>query len=322
MDIALFDRDWNNAIYFFLLNADEQIYMRYGGRDSVSPDTYLSLDSLELALAKGLELHNLYLEGKLEKTPRPKPLSPRELPLLVERTYARNACVECHLIGDYWNLQREQEGTLDKPAHLYRSPDIRTLGIHLDIPKGLIVKEAKGAVEAAGMKAGDRIAALNVTPVWTFADLQYYYDKVDRRARRIRVTADRGGRLVELTVDLPARWWWTDLRFRQSSVEPRTYFESVPLTEADKRGHGLRPDGFASEVNHVDQFARITKSHDLKPGDIIFAVDGADRDELADSAELHIKLRKKPGDTVMLDVIRNGERIRLPLKTYRLGFRK
>ncbi len=57
VDIALFDRDWNNAIYFFALNADEQVYLRYGGRDSESPDTYLNMDSLEAALRKGLELH-------------------------------------------------------------------------------------------------------------------------------------------------------------------------------------------------------------------------------------------------------------------------
>ena len=28
------------------------------------------------------------------------------------------------------------------------------------------------------MKAGDRIASINGTAVWTFADLQYRYDKV------------------------------------------------------------------------------------------------------------------------------------------------
>ena len=54
--------------YFFMLNADEQIYMRYGGRDSQSPDTYLNLNSLELALKQGLELHRQYLKGELKKT--------------------------------------------------------------------------------------------------------------------------------------------------------------------------------------------------------------------------------------------------------------
>ena len=47
VDVRLFDRDWNNAIYFFVLNGDEQIYMRYGGREPQNPDTYNSLESLQ-----------------------------------------------------------------------------------------------------------------------------------------------------------------------------------------------------------------------------------------------------------------------------------
>ena len=39
VDIGLFDYDRNNAIYYFVMNADEQIYMRYGGRDSASIST-------------------------------------------------------------------------------------------------------------------------------------------------------------------------------------------------------------------------------------------------------------------------------------------
>src|SRR6516165_3820876 len=155
VDIGLFDRDWNNAIYFFVLNADEQIYMRYGGRDSASPDTYNSLESLEIALKQGLALHEQYLKGEWKAPDQPKPLYPRQIPLLVERTFARHACVECHLIGDFQNIQREREGTLDKLTHLYRSPDIKTVGIELDVPKGLVLKQAGGAVAAAGMKAGD-----------------------------------------------------------------------------------------------------------------------------------------------------------------------
>jgi hypothetical protein len=322
VDVGLFERDWNTTLYFFMLNADEQIYMRYGGRDSQSADTYLNLSSLELALTQGLELHRRYQKGELKKEERPKPQFPRENPLLVQRTFAQNQCVECHLIGDYQNLQREQNGTLDKVTHLYRSPDIKTLGIQLDVPKGLVVKQVQGAAQAAGMKAGDRIAALNGTAVWTFGDFQYRYDKVNRKAERIDVTVDRSGESTTLPIALPPRWWWTDVRFRQSSVEPRPYFEDRPLTELEKREHGLVPDGFASEVKYVAEFAKVMKSHDLKVGDIIFGVDGVERDELANTAELFIKLRKAVGDTVMLDVLRDGHRIQMPLKTYRMNFRK
>src|SRR5438477_8056790 len=321
-DVALFDRDWNNAVYFFVMNADERIYMRYGGRDAPSPDTYLDLDSLELALKQGVELHRQYLKGELKLPDRPKPLLPREIPLLVQRTFAQRQCVECHLIGDFQNIQREQDGTLDKLTHLYRSPDIKTLGIELDVPKGLVVKEARGAVQAAGMKPGDRIAALDGTPVWTFGDLQYRYDKVDRRAQHVQITVDRDGTSCDLPVALPPRWWWTDLRFRQSSVEPRLDFEDRPLTDAEKRKMGLKPDGFASQVRYVAEFAKIRKTHELRAGDIIVGVDAVERDELANTAALFIKLRRRAGQSVMLDVIRDGQRIQMPLHTYILSFRK
>src|SRR5579871_5384565 len=65
VDVGLFERDWNNAIYFFVLNADEQIYMRYGGRDAPSPDTYSDIGSMELALKQGLVLHKQYQSGEL-----------------------------------------------------------------------------------------------------------------------------------------------------------------------------------------------------------------------------------------------------------------
>jgi len=322
VDIGLFDYDRYNTLYFFILNEDEQIYMRYGGRDNASQDSYLSLDSLEQALKKGLELHELYLTGKLAKLARPKEFFAREMPLLVERTFARNACVECHLIGDFDLVQREEAGTLDKVKQMFRSPDIKTIGIHLDVPKGLVVKEVQGPAQAAGMKAGDRIAAIDGNTVWTFADLQYAYDKTPRSAEKVNITVAREGKPVELPVALPVRWWWTDIRYRQLTVDPRMYFESLPLADAEKKKYDLPLDGFASQVKHVDSFAQMMKSHDLRAGDIIAGVDGVQRDELANTPELYIRLRKTAGADVTLDVIREGKRFQMPLKTFRMSFRK
>jgi len=43
---------------------------------------------------------------------------------------------------------------------------------------------------------------------------------------------------------------------------------------------------------------------------------------VANTAELYIKLRKSAGSTVTLNVLRDGQRMEMPLKTYRLSFRK
>ena len=105
-------------------------------------------------------------------------------------------------------------------------------------------------------------------------------------------------------------------------MEPRTYFEDRPLAEPEKQKLGLKPGGFASEVKYVAEFAKTMKTHDLRVGDIIFGVDGVESDEIANTADLYIKLKKAPGESVTLNVIRIGERISMPLKTYRMSFRK
>src|SRR5689334_21525090 len=322
VDIALFERDWNNTLYYFVMNADEQIYLRYGGRDARGPEAYLDLDSIDLALAKGLELHKQYQAGHLPKAAKPAPRFPREIPPLVERTFARGQCVECHLIGDFDLQYKEETGKLDKILDMYRWPDIRTIGIELDVPRGLIVKEAKGPVQAAGMKPGDRIAKLEGTDVWTFGDLQYRFGIVPRNASQVSLSVDRNGSLVPLTVALPPRWWVTDLRFRQLSVDPRCEFDSRPLTTAVKEKLGLKPTGFAVEVTRIGGVAEMLKVHELKTGDIVAAVDGVEQDDVANTPDLYIKLKKKAGDTVMLEVVRDGKRIQMPLHTQRMYFRK
>ncbi len=322
IDIGLFDYDRYNTLYFFLLNADEHIYMRYGGRDQRSPTTYLNLESLELALEQGLEQHRLHQAGKIARKSRPAAQYPRDIPELYKRTIGAGRCVECHLIGDLENVQREMDGNLDKLSQMFRSPDIRTIGIDLDIPKGLRVAEATKAAAAAGMRAGDTITHCNGARIWTFGDLQWEYDRVDRRAEKIRLTVDRGEKSADLEVALPDLWWLTDIGYRNWSVDPRVYFNSEPLTASEKRRLGLDPEGFASRVSYIDRVAELLGNHELVVGDIVYAVDGETRDEIANTADLFLKLRKQAGGRYALRIVRGGERMETTLKTDRMSFRK
>jgi len=322
VNIGLFDYDRYNTLYYFALNTDEQIYLRYGGRDQGGQTSQLHTDSIELALAKGLELHELYKAGKLAKTPKPEPLYPQEIPALYEKTTGAGRCVECHLIGDLQNVQRERDGTLDKLSQMYRSPDLKTIGIELDVPKGLVIKQASGAALKAGIKNGDRISSFNQTTVWTFGDLQHHYDKIARDSKSIRLGVDREGEAYSFDLELPPFWWWTDLAYRNWTVEPRVYFRSKPLSDSEKAELELDRKGFASRVTHVETIADLMGVHSLKVGDVIFAVDDDQTDEIANRAELFIKLRRKAGEPLSLSVIRDGERMSVDLKSARMSFRK
>ena len=322
INIGLFDYDRYNTLYFFALNADEQIYLRYGGRDERSATSYLDLESLELALERGLELHRLYSEGRLPKKPVPVARYPHEIPALYERTIQRGRCVECHLIGDLENVQRERDGTLDKIAHLYRAPEIGKIGIELDVPRGLRVATVTGSVADAGMRAGDEIRALNGVDVWTFGDLQWEYGKVPHTAKQLALSVQRKGNRLDLRVDLPPFWWHTDLTYRNLSVDPRVYFRSEPLTVQEKVELGLEPNGFAGRVDSIDPITELLGSHELRDGDVVYGVDGEVRDDIATTPDMYIKLRKQAGAEFLLQVLRGGERIEVPLKTQRMSFRK
>ena len=327
IDIGLFEFDRHNALYYFVMNADEQIYLRYGGRDSESATTYLNLESLELALEQGLAMHEQRQATGLPRAERPTPLYPRDIDLLRRRTIDRRRCVECHLIDDYQSQQLEIDGKLDKMARMYRSPDIKTLGIRLDVPHGLVVGEAAGAAAAAGMRMGDRIVKIGEQPVLTFGDLQFHYDKTPRDATQVQLTVARNGEAgsaetrARLQLDLPHQWWRTNLGFRNWSIEPLVYYESHPLTSEEKAKYGLPAAGFASRVTSVHG-SRRRQVHDLQVGDITYSVDGAQTDAVADSTDLFIKLRRQSGDSVNLGVIRDGERLEMRLQTRRRYFRK
>jgi hypothetical protein len=318
IDIGLFDFDRHNALYYFVLNADQQIYLRYGGRDAESATTYLNLRSLELALKEGLRMH---ASGEIPQSDRPLSRFPTDIPLLRSRTAERGACVECHLIADYQNIQRELDDDLDRRRDMYRSPDIKTIGIQLDVPSGLRVDKATGSARRAGMQSGDIITHVDHERVRTFGDLQYYYDKVPRDSTELSIKVLRDQKPHSLTVNLPKLWWVTELDFRRWTIEPLVHFRTQALTAERKAELGFPAGGFAGEVTDRNRFF-ITAMPPLKRGDIIYAVEDIFEDEIADTPELHIKLRHRAGSKVKLHVLRDQKKFVSELTTERQNFRK
>ncbi len=323
IDVGLYDFDWHHSIYFFIVSPDEQIYLRYGGRDAASADSYLDLDSFALALRAGLEEHERWLAGELPERPRPSPFFAGDLDRLREQQLQRGRCVECHMIGDYRAAAREREGTLDKRQEMFRSPDIRKLGIHLDVPRGLVVERVEGAAGAAGLLPGDAIVSFGGRRILTFGDLLYVHDGLDRNAAHLPLTVERAAvGPVDLQIHLPPMWWVSDIAHRFWSIDPQIHLTTAPLDEARKRDLGFAPDGFACEVTRVSPRAGVLQLHDLQPGDVIYAVDGVEADPLVSDCLVYLRLHVSAGAEVDLGVFRDGVRAPITVRTQRQRFRK
>ena len=85
------------------------------------------------------------------------------------------------------------------------------------------------------MQPGDVITALNGRAVYTFGDLQHWYDKVPRPdTESIQLTVQRGEATEDLTIALPKEWWWTDIYYRFFTIDPEYYFFTELLTADEK----------------------------------------------------------------------------------------
>ena len=172
------------------------------------------------------------------------------------------------------------------------------------------------------MKPGDRITHLNGAPVLTFGDLQYQYDKVRRDAKRIRITVDREGESAGLAVKLP-EYWVVD-RPDLPAVERRAA-SVFQVSSPDGRGKAAVWTGprRVRQPGDLDRgFRQDPQVASTRAGRHRFRGGRVERDEIANTAELFIKLRKNAGDTLMLDLLRDGKRTRMQVKTTSVAYRK
>ena len=326
LDLARFQFDGDLTMAVLFMNADGLVYGRYGSHGDKAQGPVHTAAGLRKAMEGALELHAGYpgnaksLEGKRGKAP-PWP-TPEAMPAWKGRENIRRAdgsrggCVHCHQArdGEAWSLRMARKKVEDR--HLWAWPMPDELGLSLDPDERATVRavDPGSAAERAGLRAGDRIVAMEGQPILSIADVQWALHTAEAPGT-VEVEVARGERLkLALAADWrrDGDWTWRvlvwSIRHRLLGTEPL-----VALGAAERETLGI--DGMALRVKGLPPgWVKEKAETPLKPGDVIVGADG--RSDLATEARLLAYLFEEvpEGGKAKLTVLRDGKRETVTLK--------
>jgi serine protease Do len=267
-DLNLFEFDYDLTLMVFFLNADGQVYARYGGRDAESPDHRQSLTGLHYTMASVLRMH--------DSAPKLFARRAASAPKFVSEALSMprfGRCLHCHRVKEILNNDVKKKGQW-RPELIWRYPLPESLGFDLEIDRGNVVKNVqdKTPATAAGLRAGDILQLLNGVPVHSFGDAQFALDIAPGNGS-IEVVYRRGTAVLKNRLSLPEGWRKTDLTWRPSMqlLVPSAGLNGRDLTEEEKIARGLAANQLA--FRQKETVSAQAEAAGIRPGDIILGVD-------------------------------------------------
>jgi hypothetical protein len=311
-DLNLFAFDFDTTFAVFFLNADEQLYGRFGGRDAKGPETRMSLAGLHYAMEAALAAH-----GGAARQPElvlPKPEKPRFIrDVGAGRRRAGGRCLHCHQVNEILNADLERTGKWSK-ENLWRYPPPDNLGLVLEIDRGDVVERVEPGSSAAraGLQKGDVVQRLNGLPVHSFADAQYALDRAPATGA-IEASWRRGDKVLKGELALFEGWRRTDISWRASMQKfvPAPRLFGLDISAKEKEALGLSPKQLAFRQHEVVHSQ--ARDAGIRGGDIILGVDGKKLEMSETDFIYYIRGNYVRGDRVTVNVLRNGERLDLPM---------
>jgi predicted metalloprotease with PDZ domain len=307
VDLKLFEFDYDLTFMVFFMDARENVYARYGGRDSRDADNRQSLAGLRYTMQSVLAMH-----GREEKQFAPKaggaPVTIRELP-----GGGGGKCLHCHQVKERLNRKLVADGQWSRDT-IYRYPLPDNLGFRLEVHRGNVVDQVTpgSPAEKAGLKKGDVVSQLGKVPIHSFGDATYALDRAPVSGT-LSVSWLRDKEPITETLELPKGWRKTDIRWRPSlrRLVPSLPLYGDDLTPAERKKLGLTDKQLAFRQN-----ARLqTRAKDagFRVGDIIVSVDDRKLDLTVDDFLRYIRKEYLVGERIQLTVLRDGKRLKLPL---------
>jgi hypothetical protein len=309
VNLNVFDFDYDLTWAAFLMNAEEKVYGRFGGRDTGSPDHYLTLAGLKYALRNALAAHRQEPNGKPAAEPTAR---------TVERYAAAgrlkpNACIHCHQVYDF----RREEMKAAKTWHredVWVYPQPANVGLVVDANQGnrVVSVTPESAASRAGLRPGDILQQLQGKPVTSFADLQYALHRAPVQGT-VALSWQRGEKSFKGSLDLAEGWRQTDISWRTSmwGLEPVPGVYGQDLTAEEKKALGLTAKRLAfRQGQFVPPPARAAG---VQAQDVIVGIDQKPLDMTMLQFNAYVRLNYQVGDRVTLNVLRNGKRVDLPM---------
>jgi membrane-associated protease RseP (regulator of RpoE activity) len=216
VDIGLFQFDYDLTWAAFFLNADEQIYSRYGGRDADDAEGLMSIAGLKYTMRLVLAAHQ---QG--EKPPHPA----QRITLPVEKAFPvkGQGCLHCHQVYEGLRKVARREGTF-RPEMLWVYPLPQNIGLVLDVDEGNRVVRVipDSPAHRAGLQPGDVLLTVGATPIRSQADCMYALHLAPQQGD-LTIRYQRGHQVNQATIRLQYGWKKTDFSWRPSMRKEKAY---------------------------------------------------------------------------------------------------
>lgn len=319
VDLTRFEFDYDTTWNSFFVDAELNVYSRYGGRDAGSADGRHSKASLLQTMREVLEVHDQRKAGGqadlLQPVPGP-PTTPEDIPLLAK---AHEGCVHCHQVQEYRLLQAYYDRTFQK-RQLFGYPLPENIGLRFDLEHGHRVKEviADSAAARAGLSPLDVVTRVNDVPIHSEEDFRWVLHRADdARPLVIRVLRPAGKgkdppQSLEFRIRLSGGWRQSDLSWRKSlrSVPLPLGFLGYTLGREERTNAGLSAERMALRVVSI-RGQGLAQGVGLKKGDTIVSLGGRNADRTFEQFKSDLLQKYSPGDLVKMEVLRDGQRLEL-----------